>query len=93
MTMPRHPARHGIRRADHLEPGLLEHRPRPDERHRRVHPALRVDRVRLDRRRAVGRGVGDRALDEVAGHALPTVAAAHDDADDAPHRQVVGRAG
>ena len=88
---PRHPARHGIRRADDLEPGLLEHRPRPDERHRRVHPPLRVDRVGLDRWRAVGPGVVERSLDEVRRHALAAVTSADDDAHDAPHRQVVGR--
>ena len=46
--------------------------------------------MRLDGRRAVGRGVVDRPVDEVLGDPAPPVATANDDADDAPHRQVVG---
>ena len=52
---------------------------------------VRVDRVRLDGRCAVRGGIGDGTLEQVPDHALATVAAAHDEADDAPDGQVVGR--
>ena len=77
---------------DHREPGLLEHRARADEGHRQVDPARsRVDRVALDGGRAARRGVVDRAVDQGRRVAALAVAAADDDADDAPHRQVVER--
>jgi hypothetical protein len=44
---------------------LLEHRPRPDERHRRVHAALRVDGVGLHGLCTHGRGILVGALDDV----------------------------
>jgi len=80
-----HAARRGASGSDDPEPGSFEHRLCPDERHGQVHPSRRVDGVGLHRRRAVRRGVGDRALQQWCRHALSPMTRADDDAHDAPH--------
>jgi hypothetical protein len=72
------------------EAGVLEHAERADLGRRAVDArAARVDRVGLERRRALLARVRDHAVEERAPQTAPPVAEADREAEDRPHREVV----